>query len=112
MRVHVFLTAFHAGDRDNVPERPVEVPDVRVHSDNRGTVLESVFANGQNDVQSLPGFRSVSAGDVVDLRLAGEGCWRVVHRGFVRLADDEDPTELIGLAACDAGYGITRGHSS
>ena len=68
MQVKVHMLAFMDGET-----RMVEIPDGTEEVD----ILDSVFRNGQNEVQPCPDRCSVSMGDVIEL----DGRYRVVSFG-------------------------------
>jgi hypothetical protein len=104
MQAKAYLTAFHYRQSEPVKERPIEIPDdkIRPHAD-LVDLAELAFHYGQNDFQPVQGCYSVSVGDVLEVQGA---LFRVAPVGFVRLADNEDPTALVGMAAARAVRGI------
>lgn len=48
-----------------VPVRPVDIDPIGAVSEH--DLLERIFHNGQNDIQPLDGFYSVSVGDIIEL---------------------------------------------
>jgi len=106
MIVKAYQTAFHRGDGP-VKVRPIYIPDEEVPPCEPGgteKLLERAFFYGQNDFQPVPGFYSVSTGDVVELNNGQR--FRVLGAGWKELEADEDPTALVGREANIAGYGF------
>ena len=128
MIVKAYQTAFHR--EGEVKIRPVTIPDAEVidkiagHGLNSLTevlqalqievtenpvpieakLLDLAFYYGQNDDLHLPGFYSVSVGDVLELPQGRK--FRVMGAGFKALGLNEDPTALVGREAHTAGYGF------
>jgi len=99
MLIRVYLTASRHTPHEEGIIRSVDIPD---HTSERG-LLEATFYWGQNDFQPqrLP---SVSVGDVIEL--PNGNYYRVAAMGFKRLAEDEDPLDLLGIDAINEGYGF------